>query len=405
VTTLAILADDLTGAADAAGAFASAGFRTSIVFGDATAGSLDVIVRSTESRDQDAETAAIMNSRMARRVMREQSSAPPRLLYKKIDSALRGHVRRELIEVMAELRETRALVAPALPAERRTTVGARQLINGVPLEQTGLGASAGTSDLQVLFAGDGTLPVTPIDLATVRAGPEEIARVLAGFDSGILIADAETDHDLEAIARGALLGGIMVLAGSAGLARQLATVLPAPAKRSGTALPLSTEGPTLIVAASQHVTMATQIEVLHEAAISIVRPSQELLDGKNMATEPVVDDICAHLAARRSIVLTTAGCARSRLGPAFVARAVADVVAHVVKRQPVGGLVLTGGDIAAAVLGRLDTSEILLGGEVFPAVPWGTLRTPRLRDMPIVTKAGSFGERDALLRCLDFLQG
>ena len=91
---------------------------------------------------------------------------------------------------MRGLRETRALVAPALPAERRTTVGSRQFIAGVPLDQSDMGSSAGTCDLRTLFGGGDELPVRPLDLVTVRAGEEAIARVLSGIDRGIVIADA-----------------------------------------------------------------------------------------------------------------------------------------------------------------------------------------------------------------------
>ncbi len=400
---LAILADDLTGAADAAGAFARVGFATSILFGDAPTADIDVIVRSTNSRGRDAKSAAEISQRTARLLRSDPPTHRPRWFYKKIDSALRGHVRRELVAVMAALGETRTLVAPALPAERRTTVGSRQLINGVPLEKTALGATAGTSDLRAIFADD-TLPITSMDLMTVRRGAEEIARIVADLNAGILIADAETDADLEAIARGALLGGITFLAGSAGLARLLATVLPAPAMHRGIALPADKDGATLIVAASQHAATAAQVETLREATVPIVRPSQNLLDGVDRSMEPVVAEIGMQLAARRTVVLTTAGRARSRLGSAFVASAIADIVAHVADRQRIGGVVLTGGDVAAAVLGRLDTSEIVIGGEVLPALPWGMLRSSHLANVPIVTKAGSFGERDALLRCLEFLQ-
>ncbi len=111
-----------------------------------------------------------------------------------------------------------------------------------------------------------------------------------------------------------------------------------------------------------------------------------------------------HLGHDRRVVLTTAGRAPSTQGPEFVARLLAGVTARLAERGLVGGLVLTGGDVAAAVVDRLGTREIVLGGEVQPAIPWGTLRAALLPSAPVITKAGSFGEPETLRDCLTFLQ-
>ena len=55
------------------------------------------------------------------------------LIYKKIDSTLRGHVGLE-IDFVSDLMEFGLVVcAPAYPEMRRTTVGAYQLLHGVPV--------------------------------------------------------------------------------------------------------------------------------------------------------------------------------------------------------------------------------------------------------------------------------
>ncbi len=55
---LAIIADDLTGAADTGACFASAGLTTVIPLSGSSIPAADVIVRSTETRDLDANEAA-----------------------------------------------------------------------------------------------------------------------------------------------------------------------------------------------------------------------------------------------------------------------------------------------------------------------------------------------------------
>jgi uncharacterized protein YgbK (DUF1537 family) len=69
-----------------------------------------------------------------------------------------------------------------------------------------------------------------------------------------------------------------------------------------------------------------------------------------------------------------------------------------------GGVILTGGDTAAAVFYALECEAFILGGEIQPGVVWGTLADGPFCGLPVVTKAGGFGEPDALLHALDFLR-
>jgi uncharacterized protein YgbK (DUF1537 family) len=74
-----------------------------------------------------------------------------------------------------------------------------------------------------------------------------------------------------------------------------------------------------------------------------------------------------------------------------------------VRAQPLGGLVMTGGDTARAVCRHLGATGVELISEVEPGVPLGRLvgRTQLLA----VTKAGAFGSEQALLRAVDQLKG
>src|SRR5687767_15126123 len=119
---LAIVADDLTGAADTGACFASAGLGTVIRLSGTTIPIADVAVISTKSRDLDGSAAAATVRAAVIGLAGAQDKSKPRWIYKKIDSALRGHPRVELLAAMEAIGATRALVAPAFPAEGRTTV-------------------------------------------------------------------------------------------------------------------------------------------------------------------------------------------------------------------------------------------------------------------------------------------
>src|SRR5215217_3418096 len=205
---LVIVADDLTGAADTGACFASAGFATVVPLSDTAIPNADVVVLSTDSRDLSASdaaqavTAAMARMTSARRGgSKRGSDADSVLIYKKIDSALRGHPRDELLAAMEATGARRALVAPAFPAEGRTTVGGRQHIDGVPVESSGIAGAGAVSDLKALFETEQGPPVRLLDLTTLRAQPDALRRLLYDDPGGIVVADAEMDEDLMTLGR------------------------------------------------------------------------------------------------------------------------------------------------------------------------------------------------------------
>jgi uncharacterized protein YgbK (DUF1537 family) len=91
-----------------------------------------------------------------------------------------------------------------------------------------------------------------------------------------------------------------------------------------------------------------------------------------------------------------------------IAAAVADRLAEATVRLcqalPVEALVLTGGDTARAIATRLGAAGISLTGEVVPGMPVGRLLGGELDGSPVVTKAGGFGNDDALLLAIRHVQ-
>jgi uncharacterized protein YgbK (DUF1537 family) len=401
---LVIVADDLTGAADTGACFAGAGLATVIPLSGTMIPNADVVVLSTDSRDLSASDAACaVSAAMARVSPRRGSDADTVVFYKKIDSALRGHPRDELLAAMEATGTRRALVAPAFPAEGRTTVGGRQHIDGVPVESSGIGGAGAVSDLAVLFETDQGPPVRLLDLTTLRHQPDALRRLLHDDSDGIVVADAETDGDLKTLSRAVAGGRLPLFCGSAGFARQLARALPLIRNAQPRSKVDRGCGPVLIVAGSQHEATARQIQVLRAAGVPIVCPGQSLIDDPETAVDDTVDEVAMHLAAGRSAVLTTLGLSPCPLGGQFVAARLAQIVAAPDVSSQVGGLVLTGGDVAAAVCTALEATALWLEGEITPGIPRGVLEAGRLRATPIATKAGSFGDDNALLSSIDHL--
>ncbi|MEZ5283834.1 MAG: four-carbon acid sugar kinase family protein [Vicinamibacterales bacterium] len=199
-----ILADDLTGAADAAAAFARRGFHAEVTWGAASLSeAVSVHAVDLASRTSDAAEAARRHRDAVGRW-----SAPGRLVFKKIDSTLRGQPAAEMAAVAAGLRDAGrpswGLLAPANPAMRRTVRDGHVFVDAAPLEASATWAREHTypsANLSMVAASAGLRAVT-LPLAELR-GDESAVR--AAFDSAatsgrtdatLLIADAETDADL-----------------------------------------------------------------------------------------------------------------------------------------------------------------------------------------------------------------
>ncbi|MBS7626658.1 four-carbon acid sugar kinase family protein, partial [Candidatus Bathyarchaeota archaeon] len=133
---IGVIADDLTGANDTGVQFSKQGLRTIVLTRVESLKDMprdiDVIVIDTESRALPSSLAYDRVKIAAEKLV--EAEVP--IIYKKIDSTLKGNVGSELDGVMDVTGIKTAIVAPAFPANKRITVGGYQLVNQVPLSKT-----------------------------------------------------------------------------------------------------------------------------------------------------------------------------------------------------------------------------------------------------------------------------
>ena len=132
-----ILADDLSGAADCGIACAEAGLETVVALRPGRAGPhAGALAIDADTRTMSAEAAAEITERLALTYGRNEDC----LVFKKIDSTLRGHLGPELGAVLRAVRTWKRdaiiILAPAFPALGRTTVNGNQRLYGAPLEES-----------------------------------------------------------------------------------------------------------------------------------------------------------------------------------------------------------------------------------------------------------------------------
>jgi uncharacterized protein YgbK (DUF1537 family) len=228
-----ILADDLTGAADCAIAFARRGLLAGVSWGEGPDADAQPPVFSydADSRGMTGEQAAIRH-----RHALEGLFASDRALFKKIDSTLRGQPAAETAAAIAFLKARTGsafgIFAPAFPATSRTTVDGCIHVGGRPLEEAEVWqrdhSYASANLVEVLATANVAAEIVPLPVirgegGTLRAA---LARIAAKGDI-VAICDTETDNDLRRIAEASLpLSAGTFFIGSAGLAHALAAIAP-----------------------------------------------------------------------------------------------------------------------------------------------------------------------------------
>lgn len=129
---IAILADDLSGAAELAGIAALRGFTAEVQTVFDPTSNADVIAIDTDTRLKSEAEAARIVGEVTRRIL----AARPGWLYKKTDSVLRGHVRLEIEAILDAGGLSDCVFIPANPSKGRLIREGRYEIGGVPLDET-----------------------------------------------------------------------------------------------------------------------------------------------------------------------------------------------------------------------------------------------------------------------------
>ena len=404
-----VLADDLTGAADCAIAFAKNGMTSDVLFeGDAASVSdAPVIAVDAASRPLPAAAAAQRHANLLERHFHKGMR-----LYKKLDSLLRGQPAAETAAAIRTLRAMGgpafAVLAPAFPATGRTTANGCVLVNGVPLENTEVWArdhSYASGNLAAALKPEG-VNVRNILLADVRKGAPAIAEMVAaamdeGFDG--VVCDAETLEDLAFIAEAThAQADRLFWVGTGGLAVPLARMSRPEQGPSAVPLPQHGHGLLLVVGSVVKVSREALRHVLTTKNVEHYSfTPQQLLEDAEDALAMQGACIAAALAAGRDVAVEIAEVEHPDMS---MGGRLAASLARVLHKalESAAGLVVTGGETAANLMAEVGIHGIRLIAEVESGVPVGM--TLGSFSLPIVTKAGSFGTERTLASSLDFLR-
>jgi uncharacterized protein YgbK (DUF1537 family) len=411
---LAVIADDLTGAADTAIQFRRIGAPVLLISHrylsslglEYTGATLAVY---TDSRHlSPAEAAA-----RVRRAGLSVKELAPRVVYKKIDSCLRGNIGAEVDALLDLLGSECAFIAPAFPAQGRTTLHDIHFVRGVPLAASQIARDPVSpirdSRLSRLIALQSRYPVGRIDVTEFDGGLgrlKEATDHLLRQGRRVIVFDATSQQHLDLIvclARQHFPGTL--LTGSAGLALALAQCLPAwkeSLPRSGSLVGQR----VLFVCGSGSDVLGEQVEALVKQACvprHVLGPDLSV-NGRNELAG-VGTDLSAGAVILQLASVADQGSKVSRVSTDLASRALAVVAAEAIRRHRPDALFLCGGDTAAQVLDAVRATGVWLQSEILPGLVQGKIKGGDCDGLMVVTKAGAFGECDTLLRLYAILTG
>lgn len=458
-----ILADDLAGAHDVAVPFVKRGFAVAVPSGPDRLDrfdSADLVVLNTDTRSC-SESVAADRVGAACEAIRTRSGV---LIYKKIDSTLRGHFGFE-IDLVSDMMDFGLVVcAPAFPEMGRTTVGGQQLLHGVPIRDRDTAGPdipprhAFIPDLLNHRAGRTT---AHIDLKTVHGGSatirEAFARITAATCATVVVDMADPtgwdglldavfeEHEASEGRRSSVPGtASTLLCGSGGMAGALAERLSLTWKprnslsgkprvsSSRTMLTSSWQprgaapsaqhrkvGPVLVFACSLHDTTVRQVEEARGRKSIAICPFDPLsfVDEQEHLGEVdrLTTSVAKVLADGRNAVVTPERPDRpqlqawlERLSEKADGRDPASVVIEhlgMVARRlfaavDPGGIVLTGGETAGSVFRELDSDGAWILGAIEPGVAHAVVAGGPRNGMGLVIKPGSFGDEHTLAKAV-----
>ena len=336
-----VIADDITGAAEIAGIAFSKGHQVSLVCGEGVAKN-QITVIATDTRSM-TEAEAIAETKQLSFLISHHSS----LIYKKTDSALRGHVVAELEALMQATGYKRAVYLPANPSKGRIVRNGIYYIGETPIAETA-------------FSYD---PEFPAKTSALRE------RFPDAEEKGIIMPDAESEEDIRRIIT-EYNDGHTLFAGAVDLFSAFLTSKPTTYHP-----PINTNNKLILCGSTQSKPL--------ELGIPIAPMPKEIYDGSDdlsLWDTSVYDN-------ERGLILTIPYTHRTGKEVAVHLRNImAKMTQQLIKRHHPKQLIVEGGATAWAALQAIGWSQFVIICQIAP----GVVQMRAANGTLVILKPGSY---------------
>jgi uncharacterized protein YgbK (DUF1537 family) len=408
---IAVIADDLTGAAELGGI----GLRHRLMTAVTTTVKpltgtpsvemnplvgVDLLVIAADTRSM-GEVAAMHEME---RIMRELKLLQPEWIYKKVDSVLRGHVVAELNAQLKVLDWERALLVPANPLLGRTIVDGHYYLKGLPVDQSS-------------FSEDPEFPIRDSAIREMLHASVAIRNVSQELPAtGIVVGEVRHQADLQAWAgriaqksdrlaqRSGRIAQGMLLAGASGFFSAILDTLNV--NGSHVVQPRPFGQPALFVSGTSFGSNRDLVREWYAAGgpVSYMPAGGDPAPDDSASDDSAPDhrwcgEVIAMLASRGKAVMAIDATAPGTSASSLRVR-MAAAVRQVLDQVKVAELIIEGGATAYAILQQAGLDLFYPEEELAPGVirmraagtsrPPAASRVPGPSDLYITVKPGSY---------------
>lgn len=424
--TCLLIADDLTGGADAGAQFAKRGLNTLLIslmddaiidFSNHT--HQDVLAINTDSRGLSPEKAFLRVSNLLRPL--DQKVFP--IIYKKIDSTLRGNIGYEIDAILKETNGSLCFMAPTYPEQSRTLVGGILIVGEKPLALTEVARNTASpiqeSHVYKILQSQSNNRVGWIDLTHVASTHERLRKAVEreqGNGNRIIIFDAVSRQDLKNIADvGFSIEKKPLFVGSAGLAEEVAQKLTP--SRAETSQKIRSFKNILIVSGTASSITHQQLKWVEKRSIQSFQLTPSLILGDGVKAEKERKDFSKKIANSLSlgtgILKTPSEMLHDKESVDYsihlkITKTLASIALWALEASKIDphdlALILTGGETAQNVINGLEIEGIEIERELLEGIVKGHLIGGNWDGLSVITKAGAFGREDAFEKIIEILE-
>ena len=415
---LLVIADDLTGSIDTGAQFAKKGIDTFISFNkEIDISSLDqnyqVLVVDTETRHVTGTEAFDV----VRSIVEKAKNAGVKYFYKKTDSTLRGNVGAELDAVLDASGMETLVFIPAFPKMARFTRGGYHYVGEQLLHESGF-ADDPLEPVTSSFIPDIIEKQTNRGIRNILLNEIRSKGTLLTGNKDILVFDCARENDLKKIAEKLKETELLHLtAGSAGFAEVLAEFLHlhSQIKKRVKLFP-----PIVFINGSLNTVSLEQIDFAEKSGIESFLIPQEMIQGKDAAFEKNIKKFVDHIArvikTEKDWILKTVGTKEDLEGIQGtgeqlvskedflqVARRIGYTVYQILFETSCKTFVVFGGDTLMGLMEAMQVSGIQPLDEIKPGIIVSRIAGFN-KDFHLITKAGGFGDRDVIVKIIDYIR-
>lgn len=408
------VADDFTGASDAASFIAKSGMRTMLFNGvpkDLGDASIDAGVIALKSRT-DTRERAVSDSLAAVQWLLEQGAEH---IYSKycstFDSTSKGNIGPVMDAILEYCEEKCSILCPALPVNGRIVQDGKLYVNGVLLEESSMKDHPLTpmhqSHIGGLMEPQSKYPCIMLPKDLMRQ-PKEliwsyIEREMEGKERCYLVPDHIKDEDTAKIVD--VFGHMKVLSGGSGILTGLGTRYKREGQRQES-VDLGAEGPGIVFAGSCSAATLAQIGEFCKAGHYALKIDPRRLENGEETAEEVWKEVQSRCGQREILIYSSDRPEKvkelqSRGKEKLAALIENTFSALAVKARDTGyrRIIVAGGETSGAVTRALGYDSFYIGESIAPGVP--VMIPAAGQNMRLVLKSGNFGQPNFFLRALE----